>query len=121
MALYAWHGTESLQARSDRAETGLIGRSPTDSVDTFRIHTRRRGRGGSIGLGSDGCMGREGERDLGLRAFEQRTVSRARKRALLRSVWESDSDIGFFVINKHTARLWGNAARCALVCVPMQL
>ena len=89
VALYAWHGTESLQARSDRAETGLIpliGRSPTDSVDTFRIHTHRRGRGGSIGLGNGGGMGREGERDLGFRAFEQRTVSRARKRALLRSV-----------------------------------
>ena len=74
VALYAWHGTESFQARSDRAETGLIGRSPTDSVGTCRIHTHRRGRGGSIGLGSDGCMGREGERDLGLCAFEQRKV-----------------------------------------------
>ena len=32
VALYAWHGTESFQARSDRAETGLIGRSPTTLV-----------------------------------------------------------------------------------------
>ena len=68
VALYAWHGTESLQARSDRAETGLIGRSPTNSVGTCRIHTHRRGRGGSIGLGSGGCMGREGGEILGLRA-----------------------------------------------------
>ena len=86
VALYGWHGTESSQARSDRAETGLIGRSPTDSVDMFRIHTHRRGRGGSIGLGSGGCMGREGGRDFGFVCVEERTVGRARKRALLRSV-----------------------------------
>ena len=70
VALYAWHGTESFQARSDRAETGLIGRSPTGSVGTCRIHTHRRGTGGSIGLGSGGCMGREGGEILGLRVLK---------------------------------------------------
>ena len=86
VAPYGRHSTESSQARSDRAETGLIGRSPTDSVGTCRIHTHRRGRGGSIGLGSGGCMGREGERDFGFACVEERTVGRARKRALLRGV-----------------------------------
>ena len=70
VALYAWHGTESFQARSDRAETGLNGRSPTGSVGTCRIHTHRRGTGGSIGLGSGGCMGREGGEILGLRVLK---------------------------------------------------
>ena len=35
VALYAWHVTESSQARPERAETGLIGRSPTTSVGVF--------------------------------------------------------------------------------------
>ena len=43
VALYAWHGTESFQARSDRAETGLIGRSSTTSVGTVGILMFRRG------------------------------------------------------------------------------
>ena len=69
--LYAWHGTESLQARSDRAETGLIGRSPTAPVDTIGIYTHWRGITGSFGIGSGGCMGREGGREFG---FCVRTV-----------------------------------------------
>ena len=63
-----------------------------------------------MGRGSGGCMGREGGRDFGFACVEERTVGRARKRALLRSVCASDADIVFFVINKHTGRLWGNAA-----------
>ena len=60
-------------------------------------------------------MGREGGEILfGFACVEERTVGRARKRALLRSVWESDSDIVFFVINKHTGRLWGNPAAIAV-------
>jgi len=50
VAPYGRHSTESSQARSDRAETGLIGRSPTDSVGTCRIHTHRRGGYPGIGL-----------------------------------------------------------------------
>ena len=41
--LYGWHDTESSQARSERAETGLIGQSPIASIDTFGFH--RHGRG----------------------------------------------------------------------------
>ena len=33
--LYGWHDTESSLARPERAETGLIGRSPTTSVGTL--------------------------------------------------------------------------------------
>ena len=38
-ALYAWQVTESIQTRSECAETGLIGRSPTTPVGTFGIYT----------------------------------------------------------------------------------
>ena len=64
-ALYSWLAMETAQARPKRAETGLIGRSPTALVDTFPIHTHGRGRGGLIGLGSGGCMGEGGGENFG--------------------------------------------------------
>ena len=46
VAVYSWHALETIQRRSECAETGLIGRSPTTSVGTFGIYTHARGREG---------------------------------------------------------------------------
>ena len=74
LALCAWHGLCNVQARSERAETGLIGRSPTTPVGTFGIYTHSRGRGGSMSLGMVVAWGVWGGEILGLCRCRERTV-----------------------------------------------
>ena len=61
VALYAWHGTESLQARSDRAETGLIDRSSTNPVDargrSAALEREGEEHGGSLWWHHLSCVG----------------------------------------------------------------
>ena len=49
VALYGWHGLYSVQARSECAETGLIGRSPTTLVGILRILIHGTGREAPLG------------------------------------------------------------------------